>query len=76
MPGAWTIRFPLPYTTGSTDPTMPRVMQRSYIVKSSGPSNGPAPNVPRSRVARRVSAHGVTGGIFPSGGSTIRDVCR
>jgi hypothetical protein len=29
MPGACTMRLPLPYTTGITDPTMPRVMQRS-----------------------------------------------
>ena len=54
---------------------MPRVMQRSYIVKSSGVLNGPSPKVPRSRGARRFSAAGVKAGVRPSGGSTMSEVC-
>src|SRR5688572_3103362 len=44
---------------------MPRVMQRSYIVKSSGELNGPSPKVPRSRGARRFSAAGVNAAVRP-----------
>src|SRR5688572_31602840 len=55
---------------------MPRVMQRSYRVKSWTLSNGPSPNVPRSRGAARLRASGSGCGMMPVGGSTTYDVWR
>jgi hypothetical protein len=68
------MRLPLPYTTGRIEPTIPRVMQRSYSVKASGPSNGPSPKLPRSRGAARFCASGVSGGKRPSAGSVMSEV--
>src|SRR4029453_6444041 len=72
--GVCRIVLPLPYDTGRTDPTTPRVMHRSYKVKSSGPSCGPFPHVPRTM--RLLCASAVSGGIFPSDGSTMSEVMR
>ena len=48
---------------------MPRVMQRSYSVKSSNLSNGPGPNVPMPATASaRALPAGVTAGTRPFGG--------
>ena len=60
--------------TGSSEPSTPRVTQRSYNEKSSNPSNGPGPNVPRVREAESAWPAGVNAGICPFGGSMIIDV--
>src|SRR4030095_7307134 len=44
---------------------MPRVIQRSYRVKSSKVLNGPSPKLPRSRGARRDSPNGASASVAP-----------
>src|ERR1700730_8481151 len=49
--------------------------QRSCKLRFSGPSNS-SPRASAARSACRFCASGVSGGIFPSGGSVIKDVRR
>ena len=52
------------------------MMQRSKLVRSSGPLKGPDPKLPRSRPAARFCPSGVTAGIRPLGGSITNEVWR
>ncbi len=54
---------------GIIDPGIPRVMQRSYRLRSSALSAGPCEARSRARAAARARLSGVVGGTWPSGGS-------
>jgi hypothetical protein len=55
---------------GIIEPGIPRVMQRSYKLKSSGLLNGPFPKLLAKRRGGLCRASVVRGGRRPSAGST------
>ena len=72
--GVCTIWRLLLYGPGSITSGSPRVMQRSCRLRFSYESAGPWVRASARRAAARSFASAVRGGIFPSGGSTIKEV--